>query len=40
MPTYDFTGDSVTFLGAVGVVSSVIIVVTAFRRFFKSPLNR
>jgi hypothetical protein len=37
--TYSFTGDAVTFLGLVGVVSAFIIVVTAFRRFFNSPYN-
>ena len=39
MPTYDFTGDGVTLLGFVGIVSTLIIVVTAFRRFFNSPLR-
>lgn len=34
-----FTGDAVTFLGFVGVVSTGIIIVTAFRRFFNSPMN-
>ena len=37
--TYSFSGDAVTFLGLVGVVSAFIIVVTAFRRFFNSPYN-
>jgi hypothetical protein len=37
--TYTFTGDSVTFLGLVGVISAFIIIVTAFRRFFNSPYN-
>ena len=36
---YDFTGDGITALGLVGVISSVIIIVTAFRRFFNSPYN-
>ena len=36
---YTFSGDVVTFLGLVGVVSTGIIVVTAFRRFFNSPYN-
>ena len=39
MPTYDFTGDGVTILGFVGIVSTAIILVTAFRRFFNSPLR-
>lgn len=37
--TLDFTGDAITFLGLVGVVSAGIIIVTAFRRFFNSPYN-
>ena len=36
---YDFTGDATTFLGLIGVVSTLIIVVTSFRRFFNSPYN-
>ena len=38
--TYTFNGDAVTFLGLVGVTSTLLIVVTAFRRFFNSPLNK
>ncbi len=37
--TYTFSGDVVTFLGLVGVVSAGVIVITAFRRFFNSPYN-
>jgi hypothetical protein len=37
--TYTFTGDAVTFLGLVGVVSAGVIIITAFRRFFNSPHN-
>lgn len=37
--TFTFSGDAVTFLGLVGVASSLLIVVTAFRRFFNSPYN-
>lgn len=29
--TYNFTGDAVTFLGAIGVVSTAIIMMTAFQ---------
>lgn len=36
---YTFAGDSITFLGLVGVISAFIIVITAFRRFFNSPYN-
>jgi len=38
--TYSFTGDAVTFLGLVGVISTAIIIVTAFRRYSNSPLNK
>lgn len=37
--TYTFSGDAVTFLGLVGVASTLLIVVTAFRRFYRSPYN-
>lgn len=37
--TYTFTGDATTVLGFVGVVSALVIVITAFRRFFNSPYN-
>jgi len=37
--TYSFSGDAVTFLGLLGVVSTLLIVVTSFRRFFNSPYN-
>ena len=39
MNTYDFSGDATTFIGLVGVISTLIIVSTAFRRFFNSPYN-
>lgn len=39
LDTYTFTGDAVTFLGLVGVISAFIVIVTAFRRFFNSPYN-
>lgn len=35
----NFNGDLVTFLGLIGVASTGIIIVTAFRRFFNSPMN-
>ena len=37
--TYTFAGDAVTFLGLVGVASTLLILVTAFRRFYNSPYN-
>ena len=36
---YTFSGDAVTILGFVGIASTLLIVVTAFRRFFNSPYN-
>lgn len=37
--TYTFSGDAVTFLGLVGILSTFVIVITAYRRFYLSPLN-
>ncbi len=37
VPTLDFSGDAVTYFGLIGVVSSVIVVVVAYRRFWASP---
>ena len=37
--TYTFGGDAVTIIGLVGVASTLLILVTAFRRFFNSPYN-
>ena len=38
--TYTFSGDAITFLGLVGVVSTLVIVVTAYRKYWNSPLRR
>jgi hypothetical protein len=38
--TLNFTGDAVTVLGMVGVISTGIILVTAFSRYFNSPLRK
>jgi hypothetical protein len=38
--TYTFAGDATTFLGLVGVVSTAIIMVTAYRRYWNSPYRR
>ena len=38
--TFNFSGDAITFLGLIGVISTAIIVTTAFQRFYRSPLNR
>jgi hypothetical protein len=35
-----FSGNAVTYLGLVGVISTAIIVVTSFRRYFNSPLRK
>jgi len=37
--TLNFTGDFVTYLGLLGVASTLLIVVTAFKRFYNSPYN-
>jgi hypothetical protein len=36
---YSFSGDAITFLGLIGVASTLLIVVTAFKRFYNSPYN-
>jgi len=38
LQTYNFTGNVVTFIGLVGVFSTLIIIITAFRRYFNSSL--
>jgi hypothetical protein len=38
--TYNFGGDTVTLLGLVGVISTFIIIVTAFRRYYGSPYRK
>ena len=38
--TYTFAGDAVTIIGFVGVVSTAIILFTAFTRYFNSPLRK
>jgi hypothetical protein len=35
-----FTGDAVTFLGLIGVISTAIIVITVFRSYYNSPLRK
>ena len=37
--TLNFTGDSTTILGFVGVVSTLVIVITSFKLFYNSPYN-
>ena len=38
--TYTFTGDATTFLGLIGLVSTLIIVVVAYRKYWNSPYRR
>ena len=38
--TFNFTGDTVTFLGLIGVISTAIIVITVFRSYYNSPLRK
>lgn len=38
--TYNFSGDGVTFLGLVGVVSTAIICVSVFRSYWNSPYRK
>ena len=38
--TLNFNGDAITFLGLIGVASTLVIVVTVFRRYWNSPYRR
>jgi len=38
--TLTFSGNAVTYLGSVGVISTLIIVVSVFRSYFNSPLRK
>ena len=38
--TLNFAGDTVTYLGFIGVISTFIILVTVFRSYFNSPLRK
>jgi hypothetical protein len=38
--TLNFTGDAVTYLGLLGVASTLVILVTVFRRYWSSPYRR
>ena len=40
MSTYDFSGDATTILGLVGVISTVIIIISVFRSYWSSPYNK
>jgi len=38
--TLTFSGNAVTFLGLIGVTSTLIILVSVFRSYFNSPLRK
>jgi len=38
--TLNFTGDATTYLGLVGIISTAVILVTVFRSYWSSPLNK
>jgi hypothetical protein len=38
--TYGFSGDAVTFLGLIGVVSTAIILIAVYRSYWKSPYRK
>lgn len=38
--TYTFTGDAVTFIGLIGVVSTAIIMVVVYQRYWNSPYRK
>lgn len=38
--TYQFSGDAITFIGLVGVISTAIIVLTVFRSYWSSPYRK
>ena len=38
--TYTFAGDGITILGLVGIISTGIIIATAFTRYYNSPLRK
>jgi hypothetical protein len=38
--SYTFTGDAITLIGLVGVISTVIIVYSVFRSYWSSPYRK
>ena len=38
--TYDFSGNFVTYLGLIGVISTLVILVSVFRSYSNSPLRK
>lgn len=37
--TLNFQGDAVTILGFVGVLSTLVILISVFRSYYRSPMN-
>jgi hypothetical protein len=40
MSTYNFSGDATTVIGLVGIISTAVILITVFRSYWSSPLNK
>jgi len=38
--TLNFSGDATTFLGLIGVVSTLVILVSVFRSYYNSPYRK
>ena len=38
--TFNFTGDAITYLGLVGVISTAVILITVFRSYWSSPYRK
>lgn len=38
--TLSFSGDAVTFLGLIGVVSTFVILISVFRSYYNSPFRK
>jgi hypothetical protein len=38
--TYAFTGDAITLIGLVGVISTAVIVYSVFRSYWSSPYRK
>ncbi len=38
--TYSFAGDTTTFLGLIGVVSTFVIIVAVYRSYWNSPFRK
>lgn len=38
--TFDFSGNSVTIIGFIGVVFSLLIMIGIYRQFWNSPYNK